>query len=166
MVLDQKLTHKILIFLSVTVANWAKEEEVLLMSKYKQTAFETLMLKCMYDINLIILNTLPFPTRAWVKLWPVSPPFKTTGETTIQNIQEKDSNLVSNKSMSVKFTQRVRKLTFAVLAYRLREKPFIRKKLFKLDADLWFSECTVYYLLFYYYYYFFNGGEWLLNSLL
>jgi len=157
MVLDQKLTYKILTFLSVTVAKSAKEEEELLMSKYKQTAFETLMLKCMYDINLIILNTLPFPTRAWVKLWPVSPPLKTTGETTIQNIQEKDNNLVPIKSISVKFTQRVRKLTFAALAYRLREKPFIRKKPFKLNADLWFSECTVYYLLFYYYYYFLMG---------
>ena len=68
MVLDQKLTHKISTFLSVTVAKSAKKEEELLMSKYKLTAFETLMLKCMYDINLIILNTLPFPTRAWVKL--------------------------------------------------------------------------------------------------
>ena len=47
-VLDQKLAHKILTFLSVTVTNWAKEEEELLMSKYKQTAFETLMLKCTY----------------------------------------------------------------------------------------------------------------------
>lgn len=48
MVLDQKLTHKILTFLSVTVAKSAKKEEELLMSKYKLAAFETLMLKCTY----------------------------------------------------------------------------------------------------------------------
>lgn len=46
MVLDRKLTYKILTFLSVTVANSAKEEEELLMLKYKQTAFQTLMLRC------------------------------------------------------------------------------------------------------------------------